>query len=71
MPSPALSGSQKGLSSVWWEGMTVEDFGSECLCGNAAFLPVCVFINVSVDVSASQCTCLRLHVVTCMYAVKL
>lgn len=32
VPSPALSGSHKGLSSVGWEGMTLEDFGREGLC---------------------------------------
>lgn len=40
VPSPALSGSHKGLSSVGWEGMTLEDFGSVCLCVYAAGSPL-------------------------------
>lgn len=41
VPSPALSGSHKGWSSVGWEGMTLEDFGSECLCVYLCMHQVC------------------------------
>lgn len=41
VPSPALSGSHKGWSSVRWEGMTLEDFGSECLCVYLCMHHVC------------------------------
>lgn len=44
VPSPALSGSHKGLSSVGWEGMTLEDFGSVCLC--VCVQQVCLSVRV-------------------------
>ena len=69
--SPALSGSHKDLSSVGWEGMTLKDFGSECLCGFAAVLTlptvwVHQYIGMCIwlcpwDVSVSPSLCSPLH----------
>lgn len=55
VPSPALSGSHKGLSSVGWEGMTLEDFGSVCLCVYAAGLP----LSIQRCIAGSACARVR------------
>lgn len=67
VPSPALSGSHKGLSSVGWEGMTLEDFGSVCVCVCVAF--VCVSV-CAWDVLASQHAWLCLHMITCVHSLR-
>lgn len=73
VPSPALSGSHKGLSSVGWEGMTLADFGSECLCVYLCMHQVCpaacvcegdVFVCMSVFAYDPMCSLAQM----CMHA---
>ena len=66
VPSPALSGSHKGLSSVEWEGMTLEDFGSVCLCVYAAGLPLCAYSSVYRRVCV-RCFCIPVRMLVFAY----
>lgn len=66
VPSPAFSASHKGLSSVGWEGMTLEDFGSVCFCVYAAGSPDCAFIHLSIDLRV-RCRCSPVRMLVFVY----